>query len=172
MLRRILISAAIALTISAQAQQNDAKMNVFITNLMSKMTLDEKIGQLNLPTPGGGIATGAVVNSDVESKIKAGKVGGMFGVIGVDKIKQVQEMAMTQTRLKIPMFFGSDVIHGYKTTFPIPLGLSCSWEQVAAYTLAFLVVFAVLTAVIILASDVGLPNPKGTHVHILHSFLK
>lgn len=128
MLRRILLGAAVVFTISAQAQQNDAKMNSFINNLMSKMTLDEKIGQLNLPTPGGGIATGAVVNSDVESKIKAGKVGGMFGVIGVDKIRKVQEMAVTQTRLKIPMFFGSDVIHGYKTTFPIPLGLSCSWD--------------------------------------------
>lgn len=133
MLRRILIGVALCFAITTQAQQNDAKsdsyrMNAFINNLMSKMTLDEKIGQLNLPTPGGGIATGAVVNSDVESKIKAGKVGGMFGVIGVDKIRQVQEMAMTQTRLKIPLFFGSDVIHGYKTTFPIPLGLSCSWD--------------------------------------------
>jgi beta-glucosidase len=105
------------------------KMNQFVSNLMSKMTLDEKIGQLNLLTPGGGVATGAVVSSGVESKIKAGSVGGLFGVIGVEKIKQAQELAVNSSRLKIPLIFGSDIIHGYKTTFPIPLGLSCSWDM-------------------------------------------
>lgn len=128
MLRRILVGALLFISVSTQAQQNEAKMNAFISNLMGKMTLDEKIGQLNLLTPGGGIATGAVVNNDVESKIKQGKVGGMFGTIGVDNIKRVQELAMT-SRLKIPLMFGSDVIHGYKTTWPIPLGLSCSWDM-------------------------------------------
>jgi beta-glucosidase len=107
----------------------NAKMNGFINSLMAKMTLDEKIGQLNLLTPGGGIATGAVVSSDVEAKIRAGNVGGLFGVIGVDKIRQAQELAVKNSRLKIPLLFGSDVIHGYKTTFPIPLGLSCSWDM-------------------------------------------
>ncbi len=101
-------------------------MNKFIDALMQKMTLAEKIGQLNLITPGGGVATGAVVSKDVEQKIKAGKVGGMFGVIGVDKIRQAQELVVNNSRLKIPMFSGSDVIHGYKTIFPIPLGLSFS----------------------------------------------
>ena len=83
------------------------KAGIFITNLMAKMTLDEKIGQLNLLTPGGGILTGSVVSSDVEAKIKAGNVGGLFGVIGVDKIKQAQQLAMTTSRLKIPLIFGS-----------------------------------------------------------------
>src|SRR5437868_9811053 len=106
----------------AQPSKSDAKMNQFVSNLMHKMTLDEKIGQLNLLTPGGGVATGAVVSTDVETKIKAGSVGGLFGVIGVDKIKQAQQLAVTGSRLKIPLIFGSDVIHGYKTTFPIPLG--------------------------------------------------
>src|SRR5947209_7306387 len=70
-------------TLSETASKNgtDSKMNSFVANLMSKMTLDEKIGQLNLLTPGGGVATGAVVSSDVGSKIKAGSVGGLFGVI-------------------------------------------------------------------------------------------
>ena len=104
------------------------KMTLFINNLMSKMTVDEKIGQLNLLTPGGGILTGAVVSTGVETKIKAGNVGGLFGVIGVDKIRQAQKLAIENSRLKIPLIFGSDVIHGYKTTFPIPLGLSCSWD--------------------------------------------
>jgi len=117
--------------INAQVKKTtavDSKMDRFINVLMAKMTLDEKIGQLNLLTPGGGVATGAVVSSDVETKIKAGSVGGLFGVIGVDKIRQAQELAVNN-RLKIPMIFGSDIIHGYKTTFPIPLGLSCSWDM-------------------------------------------
>ncbi|MES2430155.1 MAG: beta-glucosidase BglX [Bacteroidota bacterium] len=105
-----------------------SKMKLFIDVLMKKMTLEEKIGQLNLLTPGGGVATGAVVSSDVESKIAKGNVGGLFGVIGYNKIRQAQELAVTKSRLKIPLLFGSDVIHGYKTTFPIPLGISCSWD--------------------------------------------
>src|SRR5215208_6918204 len=90
----------------------DAKMKSVVDALMKKMTLDEKIGQLNLLTPGGGIATGAVVNPDVEAKIKFGKVGGLFGVIGVEKIRQAQELAINGSRLKIPLIFGSDIIHG------------------------------------------------------------
>jgi len=112
------------------AQQSGAvKMKSFIDSLMTKMTLEEKIGQLNLLTPGWGIPTGSVVSSDVEKKIKEGKVGGLFGVIGVEKIKQAQQLAIEQSRLKIPLLFGSDVIHGYKTTVPIPLGLSASWDM-------------------------------------------
>jgi beta-glucosidase len=113
--------------ISAKAQ--DAKMKTYIDDLMSKMTLEEKIGQLNLITPGWGIPTGSVVSTDVEKKIKEGKVGGLFGVIGVDKIKQAQKLCIENSRLKIPLIFGSDVIHGYKTTVPIPLGLSASWDM-------------------------------------------
>ena len=114
--------------VSGQSSK-DAKMNQVVSRLMQKMTIDEKIGQLNLLTPGGGVATGAVVSSDVETKIKAGNVGGLFGVIGADKIKKAQEIAVNQSRLKIPLLFGSDVIHGHKTTFPIPLGMSCSWDM-------------------------------------------
>lgn len=97
--------------------------------LLEKMTLQEKIGQLNLLTPGGGVATGAVVSEDVEAKIKAGSVGGLFGVAGPAKIRQAQEIAVKSSRLGIPLLIGSDVIHGYKTTFPIPLGLSSSWDM-------------------------------------------
>ncbi|TAI48378.1 beta-glucosidase BglX [Flagellimonas allohymeniacidonis] len=99
-----------------------------VQKLLDKMTLDEKIGQLNLLTPGGGVATGSVVSKDVEKKITAGQVGGLFGVAGPDKVRVAQELAVKHTRLKIPLLFGSDVIHGYKTTFPIPLGISCSWD--------------------------------------------
>ncbi|EWH13247.1 beta-glucosidase [Cellulophaga geojensis KL-A] len=101
----------------------------FIEDLLAKMTIEEKIGQLNLVTPGGGIATGSVVSSNVEEKIKAAKVGGMFGISGPEKLKIAQDFAVNDTRLKIPLFFGSDVIHGYKTTFPIPLATASSWDM-------------------------------------------
>jgi beta-glucosidase len=130
-MKTIKVLCLLLLTSSFVLAQNgvDTKMGSFINGLMSKMTLDEKIGQMNLLTPGGGVATGAVVSKDVESKIKAGNVGGLFGVIGVEKIRQAQELAVNGSRLKIPLIFGSDIIHGYKTTFPIPLGLSCSWDM-------------------------------------------
>ncbi|SFW55234.1 beta-glucosidase BglX [Cellulophaga fucicola] len=101
----------------------------FIEDLLAKMTIEEKIGQLNLVTPGGGIATGSVVSSNVESKIKAAEVGGMFGISGPEKLKIAQDFAVNETRLKIPLFFGSDIIHGYKTTFPIPLATASSWDM-------------------------------------------
>lgn len=97
--------------------------------LLQKMTLEEKIGQLNLVTPGGGVATGEVVSKNVEAKIKAGQVGGLFGVAGPDKVRVAQELAVKESRLGIPLLIGSDVIHGYKTTYPIPLGLSSSWDM-------------------------------------------
>ncbi len=100
----------------------------FIGSLMTKMTLQEKLGQLNLIIPGDGSVTGTVVSSDVEGKIKRGLVGGMFGIAGLEKIKKVQELAVRESRLHIPMLFGSDIIHGYKTAFPIPLALSASWD--------------------------------------------
>ena len=120
----------ILLLIAFQAKsQNPTKMDTFIDDLLGKMTIDEKIGQLNLVTPGGGILTGSVVSTGVEAKIKAGKVGGIFGIYGPEKVRQAQKLAVEETRLGIPMLFGSDIIHGYKTTFPIPLGLSSSWDM-------------------------------------------
>src|SRR5690606_16641144 len=97
--------------------------------LLSKMTVEEKIVQLNLVTPGGGVATGEVVSRNVEEKIKAGNVGGLFGVSGPKKIRIAQELAVNESQLGIPLLFGFDVIHGYKTTFPIPLGLASSWDM-------------------------------------------
>jgi beta-glucosidase len=113
-------------TLYSSAQ--DTKMKTFIDALMAKMTLEEKIGQLNLVTPGFGIPTGSVVSTDVEKKIKDGNVGGLFGVIGVEKIRKAQEIAVKESRLKIPLIFGLDVIHGYKTVFPTPIAISSSWD--------------------------------------------
>ena len=100
---------------------------IFISELMAKMTLEEKIGQLNLPTSGD-ITTGQSSSTDVGKKIKEGKVGGLFNIKSQEKIREVQRIAVEETRLKIPLIFGMDVIHGYKSTFPIPLGLSCTWD--------------------------------------------
>ena len=100
-----------------------------VEELLQKMTIEEKIGQLNLVTPGGGIATGSVVSNDVEEKINTSQVGGLFGIAGPERIKKAQDLAVKNTRLGIPLIFGSDIIHGYKTTFPIPLGLSSSWDM-------------------------------------------
>lgn len=108
---------------------NKTEMDQKVNSLLEKMTIDEKIGQLNLLTPGGGVATGAVVSDNVQQKIKDGKVGGLFGVSGPEKIKIAQEYAVNDTRLGIPLLIGSDVIHGYKTTFPIPLGSASSWDM-------------------------------------------
>jgi Beta-glucosidase-related glycosidases len=108
-------------------QQHDAEMHRFITALMSKMTLDEKIGQLNLPSAGE-FTTGTATNSDIGISVKKGLVGGLFNIKGVDKIKAIQRVAVEESRMKIPLLFGMDVIHGYETVFPIPLGLSCTWD--------------------------------------------
>lgn len=126
---------ALLLTATSSIAQNKKtvspahqKMNGFISTLMQKMTLDEKIGQLNLLT-GGEATTGSVVSTGVEIKIKKGQVGGMFSLTTPARIRKAQEIAVTQTRLKIPIIFGQDVIHGYKTTFPIPLALSSTWNM-------------------------------------------
>lgn len=125
-MKKWLLVLMTAFAISANAQ--DAKMKAFVDNLMSKMTLDEKIGQLNLPGSGD-IVTGQASNSDIGKKIKEGKVGGLFNIKSVEKIKAVQKVAVEESRLKIPLIFGMDVIHGYETVFPIPIGLSCSWDM-------------------------------------------
>jgi len=105
-------------------------MKVFVDHLMSKMTLEEKLGQLNLPVSGD-ITTGQAGSSEIAKKIREGKVGGLFNIKSVEKICETQRLAVEQSRLKIPLLFGMDVIHGYETVFPIPLGLSCSWDMVA-----------------------------------------
>jgi len=124
----IVISALLAGKEVTGQTTNNAKMKSFIDVLMKKMTLEEKIGQLNLPGSGD-IVTGQAQSSDIAKKIKEGKVGGLFNIKSVAKIRDVQKVAVEQSRLKIPMIFGMDVIHGYETVFPIPLGLSCTWDM-------------------------------------------
>lgn len=129
----ILFLAVLSLTTSYAQKKTSKKIaiapkDVFIKDLMSKMTLDEKLGQLNLPTSGD-ITTGQAKSANIAKKIEEGKVGGLFNIKSVARIRDVQKVAMEKGRLKIPLIFGMDVIHGYETTFPIPLGLSSSWDM-------------------------------------------
>ncbi|GHV20832.1 glycosyl hydrolase [Clostridia bacterium] len=130
MKKQIGIILMVCLALTANAQTNEKEMNTFISQLMNKMTLEEKTGQLNLPGSGD-ITTGQAQSSNVAGNIKNGLVGGLFNIKGVEKIREVQRIAVEESRLKIPLLFGMDVIHGYETVFPIPLGLSCTWDMTA-----------------------------------------
>ncbi|MDD6007367.1 MAG: beta-glucosidase BglX [Bacteroidales bacterium] len=131
--KNFFLSAAVALTALTACQNSgsgDSEMDKFIDDLMGQMTLHEKIGQLNLPVTGE-IVTGQAKSSDVAEKIKNGEVGGLFNLKGVERIRDVQRVAVEESRLHIPLIFGMDVVHGYETVFPIPLALSCSWDMAA-----------------------------------------
>lgn len=126
----LLAVAVLMVATGIQAQEPPQDMDRFINALMKKMTVEEKIGQLNLPVTGE-IITGEVKNSDVARKIEQGLVGGLFNLKGVAKVRDMQKLAVENSRLGIPLLFGMDVIHGYETIFPIPLGLSCTWDMAA-----------------------------------------
>lgn len=125
-----LTASLVVVAAGLQAQKAPRDMDRFIDQLMKKMTLEEKIGQLNLPVTGE-ITTGQAKSSDVAKRIRNGEVGGLFNLKGVERIREVQRQAVEESRLGIPLLFGMDVIHGYETIFPIPLGLSCTWDMKA-----------------------------------------
>ena len=136
-MRKLMISLSVVLTtafvpaVAAGKAKVKAKpiapMNEYVTDFMSRMTLQEKIGQLNLMVAGD-ITTGGAMDTQVGGDIANGNMGGVFNIKGFDKIKALQEIAVTKSRLGIPLLVGMDVIHGYETMFPIPLALSCSWN--------------------------------------------
>ncbi len=124
----LLLLTVVIIAVGFAQTTKDAKKHQFVTTLMSKMTLDEKLGQLNLPASSD-FVTGSVSSSDIADKVKAGKVGGVFNIRSVTKIKELQQFAVNNTRMHIPLLFGMDVIHGYRTIFPIPLGMSATWDM-------------------------------------------
>lgn len=119
---------AVTMLFASCSTSPKSEMDVFIDELMSEMTLEEKIGQLNLPASGE-IITGQAKSSNVAERIRKGQVGGLLNLKGVERIRDVQKQAVESSRLGIPLIFGMDVIHGYETIFPIPLGLSCTWNM-------------------------------------------
>ena len=128
-MKKVITSAAVLLWgVAAMAQK--LPMKEYVDGLMQKMTLEEKIGQLNLMVAGS-IVTGDALNTSVGGDIAKGKMGGVFNIKGVDRIRALQDIAVKKSRLGIPLIVGMDVIHGYETVFPIPLALSCSWDMAA-----------------------------------------
>lgn len=125
-MKKILLSlvlAGLGITISAQ-KSIDQK----VTELMAKMTLEEKIGQLNQYNDDI-TATGPITkDADKAGQVRAGKLGSILNAVGTKNTKNWQDQAM-QSRLKIPLLFGQDVIHGFRTTFPIPLGETATWDM-------------------------------------------
>ena len=97
-------------------------------SIIAIMTLEEKLGQLNLPVAGD-ITTGEAESADIAGMITAGKVGGIFNLKSAENIRDLQRIAVEESRLKIPLLVGMDVIHGYESVFPIPLGMSSSWDM-------------------------------------------
>src|SRR4026207_697757 len=121
LLQRFTLTLLIITSLNATAQTSaNTKMKTFIDVLMKKMTLEEKIGQLNLPSVGFDV-TGPLLSKDVDAKIKKGLVGGVFNTYTPVAVRKLQDIAVKETRLKIPLMFGYDVIHGHRTIFPIPL---------------------------------------------------
>jgi beta-glucosidase len=108
-------------------QSQDEKMNLFINDLMNKMSVDEKLGQLNLTTAGG-FVTGSAVNEQTQKKLKSGQIGGMLNGFSLASMRASQDIAVKESPNHIPILFGMDVIHGYRTIFPIPLAMSCMWD--------------------------------------------
>jgi len=122
----ILLSSLFCSASTLNQNSNDKQMNAFITGLMKKMTLNEKLGQLNLITPVS--RTGPFATKDPYKKLKEGSAGNVYAILGSPKSIHSKVVLADSSRLKIPFLNGLDIIHGYKTIFPIPLGLSCSWD--------------------------------------------
>jgi beta-glucosidase len=119
-----LLKICLFIACTATAQQNKT---TFINSLIQRMTLEEKIGQLNLLTSDMDV-TGPFMKAGYKKDIEAGLCGAIFNAYTPKYTRQLQEMAV-KTRLKIPLLFGYDVIHGHKTIFPIPLGEACTWDM-------------------------------------------
>lgn len=139
----VILLAMSLLSVSSNAknkvQDRDTEMNKFISNLMAKMTLEEKVGQTVLFSSWWDI-TGPISNNNFVEDAKKGRVGGVFNALTAQFIYNMQKEVVTNSRLKIPLLFGYDVIHGYRTTFPTPLAMSTSWDlsaiEIAARSMA------------------------------------
>ncbi len=129
--RRAMSAIVLVLLLSVSAFAADATIEKRVNDLLGKMTLEEKVGQINQINQG--TATGIVVNGkpstvQVEEAVAAGRIGSMLNVTGAAESNRLQKIAVEKSRLHIPIIFGLDVIHGYRTIFPIPLGMASAWD--------------------------------------------
>lgn len=120
---RTILAIGLLMSFNASAQQSQQQ---FLRSLLQKMTLEEKIGQLNLLTSDMDV-TGPFMKENYKQDILSGACGAIFNAYTPQYTRMLQDMAL-KTRLKIPLLFGYDVIHGHKTIFPIPLGEACTWD--------------------------------------------
>ncbi len=128
-MKKLLTFAVIcAALLSGCAKSPDAEMDKFIDNLMGRMTLEEKAGQLNLLAGMGTAVTGEFQNSDAAEPLRQGLVGGFLNILNMEQMHELQKTAVESSPNGIPLIFGMDVIHGFRTTFPIPLGMTASWD--------------------------------------------
>ena len=123
-----IVICGLIITVSCNVNKQNDPMGSFISGLMGKMTLEEKIGQLNQVSGPTSIVTGAKISEEIRKKIQNGQVGSILNTTRVTNIRELQDIAINESRLKIPLIFGLDVIHGYRTMYPIPLAMSCTWD--------------------------------------------
>ena len=126
-MKKIILTLFLLLFICPAHASSQAEMDKYISSLMKKMTVREKLGQLNL-LPGGDVTTGGAMDTELGHLLKNGELGAILNLTGREKIHAIQQAAVKESRLGIPLLVGLDVIHGYKTIFPIPLAQSCSWD--------------------------------------------
>ncbi len=124
---KLIIVTLLSVCLLAVASAQEKSIHLKVKDLLSQMTLEEKVGQMNQYTSDW-IVTGPITqDGDKQNQIRNGQVGSMLNVRGVKHTRELQEIAL-QSRLKIPLLFGLDVIHGYRTIFPIPLAQAASWD--------------------------------------------
>lgn len=129
------INALVFNTTTAQIYRPSVANEQRVNDLLAAMTLEEKIGQLTLYTTDWG-STGPTIREGYKNDIRSGACGNLFNSHTAGFVRELQRVAVEETRLKIPLLFGFDVIHGYKTIFPIPLGEAASWDMEAIGTSA------------------------------------
>ena len=126
----LLAACGLGMTACQSGSKNNSEMDRYVSDLMSRMNLEEKVGQLNLKSNWMYFTNSTINEEDVSIRqIKQGLMGGVYGFTNQEMISQIQHYAVDSTRLGIPLLFGNDVIHGFQTVYPIPLGISTSWDM-------------------------------------------
>lgn len=124
-MRKLFTLIALVVAMQACAQNEEDR---FVDELMGRMTLEQKIGQMNLPSVGRNVVTGPIIKSDVKTLLREGRIGAVLNVQGADEVRTLQQFAVDSSALHIPLLVGLDVVHGFRTIFPTPLGISATWD--------------------------------------------